>query len=79
MRYLFAIFIPPLAVLMCGRIFMAMIFAVLWVISIAGLFLFGLGALLWIALAIAAVMMVNGHDADKRQKQLIAAVGAGRR
>lgn len=60
MMYLLAILLPPVAVLMAGKPFQALIN-------------FGLTLLLWVPGAIHAVLVVNEHKADKRNDKLIKA------
>jgi uncharacterized membrane protein YqaE (UPF0057 family) len=59
MLYLVAVVLPPLAVLLCGKPFQALLSVVL------SLFLYFPGL-------IHALFVVNKHYADKRQQQLIA-------
>ena len=54
--YLIAILLPPVAVLMTGRPFTALLNL-------------GLTCLLWLPGAIHAVMVVNEHKADKRAER----------
>lgn len=60
MMYLLAILLPPLAMLMSGKPFQAIICLVLQ-ITILG----------WIPAAIWACLVVNSHQADKRTERLI--------
>ncbi len=62
MLILLAIFLPPVAVLMCGK-------------PISALLNVGLCFLLWIPAMIHAIMVVNDYKADKRVKQLASAMG----
>jgi len=59
MRFLLAILLPPIAVLLCGRPFLA-------VLNL------GLTLLGWIPGAIHACLVVNQHHADGRMRQLLA-------
>ncbi|MBD3220349.1 YqaE/Pmp3 family membrane protein [bacterium] len=61
MRYLLAIVLPPLAVLLCGKPLMAVLNLLL---TIAGI-LPGI---------IHALFVVNSHHADKRNRQLVRAM-----
>lgn len=74
MKILVALFVPPLAVLLCGRLMLAIIFAVIWVISLPLLLFAGAGLLLLIPLTIAAIYIVMQHDADKRMNKLAASM-----
>mgnify|MGYP000989551451 CR=1 FL=1 len=61
MRYLIAIILPPLAVLLCGK-------PVQFLLNLL------LTCLLWIPGAIHACLVVNAHLADKRNRELIRAM-----
>ena len=58
-----AILLPPLAVLLCGK-------------PIQSLINIPLTLLFWLPGMIHAIIVVNNHNADKRQKSLIAAQNA---
>ena len=73
MRYLLAIFVPPLAVLLCLKPFQFIASAILYVAGLATAFA-GFGFLLLAAAALHAVLVVNSSQADKRNKRLMAAV-----
>lgn len=60
MRYLIAILLPPVAVLTCGRPFLA----------ILNLFL---TLLFWVPGVIHAILVVNDHLEDERAREIIAA------
>ena len=65
MRYLIAILLPPLAVLLCGK-------PVQFFLNIV------LTLLFWIPGMIHAILVVNSHLADKRTDRVVRAVrGAG--
>ncbi len=63
MRYLMAILIPPLAVLSCGRPFLAILN-----------FLFTL--CLWLPGAIHAMLVVHSFEAERRNRELIRAISS---
>jgi uncharacterized membrane protein YqaE (UPF0057 family) len=63
MRYLIAIVLPPLAILLCGKPFQALI-ALILQITILG----------WIPAAVWAVLVVNSYQADKRTNRIIKAM-----
>lgn len=48
MRFIIALFIPPLAVLLCGKPFQAIVNLLFWLASLPLLFVMGLGALVWV-------------------------------
>jgi uncharacterized membrane protein YqaE (UPF0057 family) len=59
--YLVALIIPPLAVLLCGRPFQALLSLILWPLT------------LHIGAVIHALFVVNNHYADQRTQRLIKA------
>lgn len=61
MRYLLAIILPPLAVLLCGKPFQ-------------GILNFFLLFFLWIPAVLHALFVVSSHKADLRNRELIAAM-----
>ena len=63
MRVLLAILLPPVGMLLCRKIFQA-ILCLLLMITIIG----------WIPAAIWAVVVVQNHNADVRNKKLIRAI-----
>ena len=58
MLYLVALLLPPLAVLLCGKPFQAILNIVLTLLG-------------WIPGAVHAVLVVHNHYADKRAKRVI--------
>ena len=58
---LLAILLPPVAVLMCGK-------------PVQSVLNFFLTLCLWIPGVIHAILVVNSHNADRRQQELIAAM-----
>jgi len=74
MRYLIAFFVPPLAVLLCGKPFVAILNAIFWLVSIA-LMVVGIGFLTVWAPVIHAMIVVGSHKADVRAQQQAAAIG----
>lgn len=62
MRYLFAVILPPLAVLLCGKPFQAILNVLLTLAF-------------WIPGMIHALFVVSNHNADRRNKELIRAMG----
>lgn len=64
MLYLIALLIPPLALLLCGKPFQAILSAILWII--AWIFaLFGAGFIMWVILAVWAIMVVRDRNTRK--------------
>ena len=60
MMYLLAILLPPVAVLLCGKPFQALLNLVLWVLGI-------------IPGVIHAILVVSSHQADQRTNRIIRA------
>ena len=63
MRYLIAIVLPPLAILLCGKPFQA-IFALILQVTVLG----------WIPAAVWAILVVNSYQADRRTNRIIRAL-----
>ena len=64
MLYLIALLIPPLALLLCGKPFQAILAAVIWALAWI-LALFGAGFIMWVILAIWAIMVVRDRNTRK--------------
>ncbi len=77
MIYLLAIFISPLALLLTGKWFQAIINLVFYVVAIVLwvtiIFAWG-GFVVWAIGVLHAVLAINSHKADKRNQALIDAV-----
>ena len=63
--YIVAIFLPPLAVLLCGKPLQFLLNLLLCLFF-------------WIPGVIHAILVVHDHKADKRARQIMKAVQAGR-
>lgn len=61
MRYIIAIFLPPLAVFLCGKPFQALLNILLTL-------------MFWVPGVIHALLVVNGHLADKRTDRIVDAL-----
>ncbi|MCB1665859.1 MAG: YqaE/Pmp3 family membrane protein [Pseudomonadales bacterium] len=61
MRYIIAIFLPPLAVFLCGK-------------PLQGVLNIFLTLLFWVPGVIHALLVVNGHLADKRTDRIVKAI-----
>lgn len=61
MRYIIAIFLPPLAVFLCGKPFQALINILLTLCF-------------WVPGVIHALLVVNSHLADKRTDRVVNAI-----
>jgi ABC-type bacteriocin/lantibiotic exporter with double-glycine peptidase domain len=64
MLYLIALIIPPLALLLAGKPFQAIFSAVIWILAWI-LAIFGAGFIIWVILAIWAIMVVRDHNTKK--------------
>ncbi|WP_417450344.1 YqaE/Pmp3 family membrane protein [Kordiimonas sp.] len=64
MLYLIALLIPPLALLLCGKPFQAILAAIIWVLAWV-LALFGAGFIMWVVLAVWAIMVVRDRNTRK--------------
>ena len=73
MRYLLAIFVPPLAVILCGKLGQAVFNGILWTIALVTL-LVGVGFGIWVVCSIHAILVVNNYLADKRNEKVIEAI-----
>jgi hypothetical protein len=79
MIYLIAIVVPPLALLLKGKIFQAIINGMVWGFSLI-LFIFSLGFLsfatfpLWVITVIWAVIGVKGANDDERTQKIVDAI-----
>jgi hypothetical protein len=81
MIYLVALVLPPLALLLYGKVFQAIInfviYALAWVVFVFSLFLGGSpGFVLWLIAALHAILAIN--DAKKNARAM-SIPGAGRR
>jgi len=74
MRYLLALFVPPLAILTTGKIFQAIFNLILCAIVIL-LSLFTLGGLLWLWLLciMHAAFAIDSYNKSQRDKKLMKA------
>jgi hypothetical protein len=75
MMYLIALIVPPLALLMQGRIFGAIINLVLFVLA-GGLFVLSLGILhfitfpIWVLCVVWAIVVVHNDRSDARMREI---------
>ena len=65
MLYLIALLIPPLALLLCGKPFQAILSAVIWIIAWFLTILAGAGFIVWVIIAIWAIMVVRDRNTQK--------------
>lgn len=80
MIYLVAIFIPPLALLIIGKWFQAILnlvlYAAAWVLTLTIIFHAG-GFICWALAVLHAILAINSHRAEKRHREMMAAMVAG--
>ncbi|PCI47946.1 MAG: YqaE/Pmp3 family membrane protein [Alphaproteobacteria bacterium] len=76
MIYLVAIFIPPLALIIEGKIFQAVINAVFWILGIVFVILGGF--ILWAITIIHAVIVVHGARSDARTQKIVDAINTNK-
>ena len=69
MLYLLALLLPPLAILLCGKPFQSIISGVFWIASIVLTIFFGAGFILWLILAIHAIMVVRDRNTRKMMEE----------
>ena len=62
MLYLLALLLPPLAVLICGKPFQALLNLVLTLLG-------------WLPGAIHAILVVNSYESDRRTERIIRSLG----
>jgi len=74
MIYVLAIFIPPLALLIQGKIFQALFNAILWVVGIV--FVIIGGWILWAITVVHAIIVVHGARSDARTQKIVDAINA---
>lgn len=80
MIYLVALILPPLALLLYGKIFQAifnlLLYVLAWVVFVFSLFLGGSpGFVIWLIAAAHAILVINN---EKKQKQMEELLGARR-
>lgn len=68
MKYLAALVVPPLALLMIGKPGHFVLNACLWILSIPLTLMFGIFALLWLACIAHAFGMCLAHDAANHDR-----------
>ncbi len=75
MLYLLSFFIPPLALLLAGMPFQAIISFVIWIGSFAGLLFFVWpGVFLWGIAVVHAILMIQNRRAEKRTERIVEAI-----
>lgn len=70
MKYLVALVLPPLALLLIGKPGHFVLNACLWIISIPLTLMFGVFAILWLACIVHAFGMCMEHDAERHERHL---------
>lgn len=76
MLYLLAFFVSPLALLLAGMPFQAILNLVLYLLSFVGLIFFITpGVVIWAVAVVHAVLMIHNKRADRRAQKIIDAIG----
>lgn len=70
MLYLIAIILPPLALLLAGKPFQAVISTIIWILAWIFAIFAGLGFFMWIVLAVWAVLVVRDRNTRKMMEEL---------
>jgi hypothetical protein len=68
MKYLVAIVLPPLALLMIGKPAQFVLNGTVWLISIPLTLMFGVGVFLWLLCVAHAVAMCAEHDEERHDR-----------
>jgi hypothetical protein len=80
MIYLVAIFIPPLALLIIGKWFQAILnlvlYAAAWILTLTIVFHAG-GFICWVLAVLHAILAINSHRAEKRHREMMSTMAAG--
>lgn len=72
MLYLLAFFISPLALLLAGKPFQAILNFIIYVLAWIGLFLIFVPGILFWAIGVAhACLVINNRNADRRNRELM--------
>ena len=74
MLYLIAIFVPPLALLLSGRLIAALLNLGLYFLAIIGMIPFLPGLLFWGLAVLHAVLVINNARSEQRNRDLIDAL-----
>jgi len=64
MLYLVALIIPPLALMLAGKPFQAILSAIIWILAWI-LAIFGAGFIMWVVLAVWAILVVRDRNTRK--------------
>lgn len=72
MIYLVAILCPPLALLFKGKIIQAILNAIIWIVGLIFLILFGW--ILWGITVIWAIIVIKGVNDDERTQKIVDAI-----
>jgi hypothetical protein len=79
MRYIVAIFIPPLALVGCRKPFQLLINLAFWLVSLPLLLMMGLGAILWAICSMHALIVCSTRAADRRLDRIVSAIDSRNR
>jgi hypothetical protein len=76
MRYILAIFIPPLAMVGCRKPIQLLINLAFWLLSLPLLLVMGIGAFVWLFCSIHALIVCSSCAADRRLDRIVNAIDA---
>jgi uncharacterized membrane protein YqaE (UPF0057 family) len=74
MRYVFAFFVPPLAIAMCQRWGHFVLNLIMWGISLPCILFLGLGLIGWLVCTVHAISICKMSSFDKRVDRIVSAV-----
>jgi uncharacterized membrane protein YqaE (UPF0057 family) len=74
MRYVFAFFLPPLSIAMCGRWGHFVFNLILFVVSLPLIFFVGLGLVGWLVCTIHALAVCKMSSIDRRVNRIVGAI-----
>jgi hypothetical protein len=75
-RYLFAVIVPPLGILMCKRYGHFALNLIFWLASLPLLFFMGFGIVVWLICVIHAISVCKVSSIDKRLDRVVKAIEA---
>lgn len=74
MRYILAFFVPPLAILLCGKPFQFILNLIFWLASIPLIFMMGIGFFVWLICAAHAVIVCRSKFAEAQVGRIVSAI-----
>jgi uncharacterized integral membrane protein len=74
MRYVLALFLPPVSIAMCGRWGHFTFNLIIWLISLPLILFLGVGLIGWLLCTIHALAVCKMSSIDKRVNRMVAAI-----